>query len=307
MVNTTNGALDSARLGLTLMHEHITFEMPGTLLDGSQNFDRARLVDLATSELAHLRNLGLGTLVDATPIEMGRDVDLLRELGLISGINIVASTGLYTRAHGLPAYFHSLSSERIGEIYVTEITDGIGNSGVRAGVIKVATGEDIDELEVTAVKAAAIAQKQTGVPIITHSGGRSGDKQLRILTDSGADPSKIVIGHVDHKDSSARYLWRILQGGALLGFDRIGNEKLLLDWQRAGVIAGLVRAGFGSQIVLSTDSTIGWKGSPPVGVPEKSLMPVLFETFLPKLHSLGVSEAEIDEMLVKTPARLFTN
>jgi len=175
-VNTVCGPVAPEDLGVTLMHEHIVFGYPGWYGDLSlAPFDRRSAVATAVNCLGPLKEYGLKTVVDATPNECGRDPQLLHEVADTAGINIICATGYYYEGEGAPAYFkfRSAFADAVAEIYemfMREITVGIGETGIKAGVIKVASSKGIiTDYEKMFFRAAARAQKETGVPIITHT------------------------------------------------------------------------------------------------------------------------------------------
>ena len=310
-VPTVTGQIDASRLGRTLIHEHVAIGFDGCLLDSRVNIDRADTFAAGQAAVMGVKNFGVTTLVDATPLEMGRDPVLLREVSEATGVNIICATGLYTSDHGIPYYFREMPMEDLADLYTQEITVGIGETGIRAGVIKVATASPpLKGVERKVLLAAAVAQRRTGTPIVSHTTGGGGDEQAKILLEGGAHPDKIVIGHVDHKDSSMRYLLRILRSGVSLGFDRVGLDVFLPEPVRAALVAGLLGAGHVERMFLATDSYAVWLG------PEVKLSPGqpappppyvhLFTSFLPALKAMGVTQAQIDQVLIDNPRRLFS-
>jgi len=321
MVNTVMGPVKPEDLGLTLMHEHIVFGYPGWYGDGTvAPFDRAAAADTAVNALAPLKEFGLRTVVDATPNECGRDPELCREVAGRTGINIVCATGYYFEDEGAPAYFKFRShfGDAVAEIYemfMREVTVGIGKTGIKAGVIKVASSKGvITDYEKMFFQAAARAQKETGVPIVTHTQeGTMGPEQIDFLIREGADPRRVVIGHLSDNLDSAVHL-KVMEAGATCGFDRMGLQGLAgcpMDAQRYPVLTGLIRAGREKQIVIAHDSVLTWLGRPPV-LPEQALPLVrdwhpghLFQNIIPLLREAGIGAATIDTILIDNPRRLF--
>src|SRR5579875_340253 len=105
-VQTVTGPCGVEELGTTLMHEHLMIGWPGWQAEETR--DRAARREYATrciDRMAELRALGVGTLVDPCPIDLGRDVELMAEVAAASGVRIVCATGLYKEDQGAPAYF----------------------------------------------------------------------------------------------------------------------------------------------------------------------------------------------------------
>ncbi len=141
-INTATGTISADKLGTTLMHEHLLIGWAGWELDCSiPKFDRKTALKNCVEQLKELRDLGLGTFVDPCPMDIGRDVTFAAEVAAASGVNIVCATGLYKEDLGNTSYFKQRSIEEITEVYVTEITKGIGETGIKAGIIKCATGK----------------------------------------------------------------------------------------------------------------------------------------------------------------------
>ncbi len=142
-VTTVLGPIDSADLGVTLMHEHLLIGWPGWEKDPEAVFDHRREIDLAVKRLEELRELGVRTFVDPCPIDIGRDIEFAAEVARRSGMQYVAATGMYKEDLGMPTHFRQMDADALAEFYVREIKEGIAGTGIRAGVIKVATSSPI--------------------------------------------------------------------------------------------------------------------------------------------------------------------
>jgi phosphotriesterase-related protein len=314
-VQTVGGPAAAADLGLTLMHEHLLVGWPGWEAHGEE--DRAARRERAArcaERMEELRAHGVRTLVDPCPIDLGRDVELMAEVAGRSGVRIVCATGLYKEDQGGSAYFRFRSQlgdavAEMADLFVRELTEGVGETGIRAGVIKVATGAGrISPYEELVLRAAARAQRATGVPITTHTDeGTMGVEQLAILAAEGVPAASVVVGHSCGSSDLAYHL-AMLDRGAFLGFDRFGLELLHPDRARLAALAGLLALGFERQIVLSHDSVWCWRGRAPTLPP--TVMPHwkpthLFTCILPRLREAGVPERKIEAMLVDNPRRCF--
>jgi phosphotriesterase-related protein len=314
-VQTVTGSVGADSLGTTLMHEHLLVGWPGWEAEASA--DRAarrahvgRCVERMSEPKAH----GLATLVDPCPIDLGRDVELMAEVSAATGVRIVCATGLYKEDEGAPTYFKFRSHwgdalAEMTDVFVRELTDGVGETGIRAGVIKVATGVGrITPYEETVLRAAARAHRATGAPITTHTDqGTMGPAQLDILLGEGVPASAVVVGH-SCGASDVHYHLQMLDRGATLGFDRFGLEILHPDRERLAVLIGLLGLGFERQLVLSHDTVWCWRGRAPKLPPD--LIPqwkptYVFETIVPRLREAGVRDDKIRTMLVENPRRYF--
>ena len=146
-VNTATGSISSDELGKTLMHEHFAFGYPGFQGDTLGPYDPENIVATGIEVAERAKAHGVKTIVDAAPNECGRDPELLREISEKAEIQIICSTGYYYEAEGAPAYFkfrQGLGSApaEVEELIMIEITDGIGDTGIKAGAIKLASGKD---------------------------------------------------------------------------------------------------------------------------------------------------------------------
>ena len=321
-VQTVTGSIGVDRLGRTLMHEHLFIAFSGAEFDPTVRFDRAGFVTEAVKRLTELRTVhGVRSFVDPCPIELGRDAALMKEIAEKSQMNVVCTTGFYFEEMGLPIYWRARTVEEIAELYIREITHGIGETGIKAGAIKVATGAPaITALEHKFLEAACIAQKATGVPIITHTqDGYAGPDQQAAFAKGGVKPHQCLIGHCCGNADPA-YHQRIVDGGTYIGFDRIGLLRFQPDEIRADNLVKLVRNGYRSQIMMSQDRHCGWYGkyARQVSAEEQARMDAmravgqwpppysyLFTDFVPMLKERGLTEAEIMSMLDDNPRRFF--
>ncbi len=313
VVNSVLGPLPTERLGYTLMHEHLQVGWVGFNLDSTwKGQDRDERLESCTERLAELAALGVKSFVDPCPMELGRDPEFMAEVSSRSGVNIICSTGLYKEDLGLPSYFRQRSTEEIAELYTKELTEGIGGTGIKAGIIKCATGVGaITPSEEKALRAAGRASRATSVPIITHTdNGSLGDKQLDLFLAEGAEPARIAIGHSDGT-ADLKYHLSLMERGAYVSFDRIGLELLMPDALRLACLAGLIAGGRTRQLFMSQDHVNCWLGRTPPRPPEvekymaQRRFTYLLKEFIPKLLACGVSPAAVQTIMVENPRRYF--
>jgi phosphotriesterase-related protein len=317
-VNTVLGPISPDQLGTTLMHEHFVFAYPGWYADATlAPYDFKAVLKTNLDVIATAQKYGIKTIVDATPNDTGgRDPKLYKKLAKKTGMNIICSTGLYTSEEGAPAYFTSLrwgtdTSKMISEIMIQEITQGIGKSGVKAGVIKVGSSPKMSPHEQAVHKAAVIAQKATGVPIITHTQGPTGGvEQAEFLLKEGADPKKVMIGHVSNS-KDIEYHKAILAKGVYIAFDRIGLDIITPFDVNVKNVAGLCKLGFANKIMLSHDTVNVWLGRMTEAPKDYQVgfknwhIDHISKDFLPALKAQGVTDEQIKTMMVDNPRNLF--
>lgn len=317
-IQTTTGTASPDALGRTLIHEHIMVGYPGWELDAkAPKFKRAEGMARAVDQMHELQSHGVRTFVDPCPMDLGRDAAFLAEVSQKSGMNIICTTGAYFEAEGNTYTFRHLSVEQITEIYIKEIEEGIGDTGIKAGAIKVATGApQVSAYERKLVTAGARAAKATGVPIISHTqDGCCGQDQIDIVTGEGLSAERLVVGHSDG-NADPEYHRALAARGAFVGFDRFGISMFQPDEVRVANVVKLVEAGHLERILMSHDSIVCWLGRPvPYAQQFEDLLKMLpkwrsthiFKEIVPMLRDKGLTEAQIETILVGNPRRLFSN
>jgi len=320
-VHTALGPVDVSRLGPTLMHEHIFI----LTADVQQNYpeewgdDEARVAD-AVRQLRALAAAGIKTIVDVTVIGQGRYVPRVRRVAeQVPELNIVVATGCYI-FDDVPMFFWRRTPEveaSLGrpardvmvDFFLRDITQGIGDTGVKAGTLKCA----VDEKGLTAgvervLRAVSQAHAQTGTPITihTHAASQHGPAILDVLTDEGVDLSRVVLGHsgdVDQPD----YLQSMAENGLTLGMDRFGIDHFASFRERADLVVELCRRGLADHMVLSHDYSCYLDWFPPGSLDDLHDWHYLHvsQNVLPYLREHGVAEEQIDAMVVRNPARIL--
>jgi phosphotriesterase-related protein len=319
MINSVLGPISPSNLGQTFMHEHFIFGYGGWIADETiapYDFNTALKINLEVIKTA--QKYGIKTIVDATPNDVGsRDPKLYKALAQKTGMNIICSTGLYTDAEGALAYFNTRAwtgqdiPKMMSEIFIREITQGIGKSGVLAGVIKVGIGLKMTPGEQAIHKAAVIAQKATGVPIITHTQGPTGGvEQADFLKKEGADCTQVMIGHISNS-KDIEYHKAILERGVYIAFDRIGLDVITPFDVNLKNVVELCKLGFANKIMLSHDTVNLWLGRPPVwpDVAKPGFknwhIAHIHKDFIPALKEKGVTDEQIKQMMEVNPKNLF--
>src|SRR4030081_2764840 len=298
MVQTVLGPVPAGDLGLTLSHEHLLCHPPGAD-DGDPDLvldDR----DAAIAELGAFKAAGGMTVVEVTPVDYGRDLDGLVELSRRSGVHIVAATGLHKDQFSAP-HTSRFDEDQLADTFMQDLHVGV--NGVRAGVIKLGSSQDqITSGERKAFTAAALAQRATGAPITTHTeAGRLALEQLELLIGAGADPERIIIGHLDRLLDTG-YDEAVLRTGAYVSYDQVGKPRYATDEQRAEALAALVARGHGAKLLIS--GALGRKSywSAYGGKPGLDYIP---KTFLSMLCAAGLSAGEAEALVVANPAQAF--
>jgi phosphotriesterase-related protein len=316
-VQTVRGGIDTSQLGPTLMHEHV-FVLDTEIL---QNYpeewgDEDKRVADAVTRLNELKARGVDSIVDLTVIGLGRYIPRIEQIAKQTKINIIVATGIYTYRDA-PLYFHFRGPgtvlggpELIVDMFVRDITEGIADNGVKAGILKCATDEpgvtkDVERI----LRATAQAHRKTGVPISTHTHAatRVGLEQQRIFRDEGVDLSRVIIGH-SGDTTDLRYLEELIGDGSYIGMDRFGIDTILSFEGRVNTVAEMCKRGHAEKMVLSHDAACynHW-------LPERPLPQILprwhylhiHNDVIPALKQKGVTEEQLRAMLVENPRKIF--
>ncbi|GAA3205029.1 phosphotriesterase family protein [Nonomuraea roseoviolacea] len=317
MPETVRGPV--ADLGATLMHEHVFGLSPEILWnwpDIPEGWDLETRAREAAAKLDAAKAEGIDTIVDLTVVGLGRHVPAVQRVAELTDVHIVAATGLYTY-DALPPYFGNRGPgtlfggpDRLAEFFVRDITEGIGRTGVRAAILKCATDRPGMTKNCERVfRAVAEAHLETGVPITTHShsAGRGGLEQQRLLAALGVDLGRVVIGHAGDSTDVA-YLEELVANGSFIGMDRFGIGTISPFEDRVAVVAAMCERGHAGRMVLGHDSYCFNDRFDADVVrerhPDYHLLHVSRDV-LPELRKRGVTEEQIHQMLVDNPRRIF--
>ena len=314
ILRTVLGDIPADQMGITYAHQYVVIGYAGARQEMGDRFDREAVLteicdDLGKAVEAH----GVRTVVDVTPLEVGRDVDILRGVAERLSINVVAATGFFAQLNGMPFYWRFMDVEKFEERMIREITEGTEPNKVKCGVIRVAIGEaTLREREEKAFRAAARVSKKLGVAIsvFTRDGWLDeypGPLQaLDIMLSEGADPARIYVGHLEHIEGNFPMLLQVAQRGCYITFDIVGRHKELWDPIRVAMVSGLVAAGYGNRIILSMDHQGAWVPERPPIYKEFATNYLDLYDFLPKLRNAGLKEEQIETILVDNPRNLLT-
>lgn len=307
-VQTVLGAIDPGELGFTLPHEHTQIAL-WHIPDRWDYWQLTRDEPVILEELARFQAAGGDGLVDLTPAGVGRDPGWLAGLARASGLHIVMSAGWYRGAY-YPATLDldRRSVDSLADEMVREATDGVGETGVRPGILgEIGTDKPwVSASEERVHRAVARAARRTGLAITTHAVmSPVGIDQLALFEAEGADPTRVVIGHADSYPHLAHYL-AIVERGASVEFDFLGMSFTPQERHGEGriieLLCELLARGHVERVLLSHDvchdsqlRRYGGNG-----------YTYLSESFLPRLREAGVSDADIETMTIANPRRLLT-
>jgi phosphotriesterase-related protein len=307
-VQTVLGPIDPATLGWALPHEHTAIAL-WHIPNRWDYWELRRDEPVIREELDAFRAVGGGAVVDLTLDGVGRDPAWLAGLARATGLHVVMGSGWYRGAHYPPeALIDRRSVDALADDIVRDATLGVGETGIRAGIIgEIGTDKPwISAQEERVHRAAARAARRTGLAITTHAVQSTvGLDQLAVFETEGADLSRVVIGHAD-SNPSLEYHLAIVERGASVEFDFLGMSFTPLERHGEGRIVDnlreLLARGHAERILLSQDvchdsqlRRYGGNG-----------YTYLAETFLPRLRAAGVSDDEIRTITLDNPRRLLT-
>jgi phosphotriesterase-related protein len=315
-VQGVEGPIDAGDLGLTLIHEHffsrdeaVAFQWPHVMDDEKEH---ALAMEAAEAVKGH----GVRTVVEPTAMLLGRDVRRLQRVAAESGLQIVACTGIYTYDH-LPQFLENRDADFIAGLFAHDIEEGVQGTDVKAAFIKCAADEPgVNERIEKIHRAAARASLRTGAPIMAHSRPASGTgpRQVEILLEEGVAPEKIQIAHTGDTDD-LDYIQELLDKGVYIGMDRYGLDIFLPTEKRNATVTELLKRGHVERMFLSQDFDIpiaaGLDWYPPETVEQLQAsgaagdwsMTFLFEQVIPTLREAGMTDEQLDTMMVENPRR----
>jgi phosphotriesterase-related protein len=309
-VQSTDGKIDSSKLGRTLIHEHIYVEFPGWRFDcKAPKFIRAEAMSRAVDKLQELQSLGCSTLVDPCPMDLGRDVEFVAEVAQKSGTRIIVTTGVYTEETAQMAVRWQPKEDLI-DLYVKELTEGVGDTGIKCGAIKIGTAHGpATEYERKMIGVAAEAAKITGAPIISHTPmATHGHEQIDIVEAHGVPANCLIVGHCGDRDD-VEYQKSIAARDSFVGLDRFGMTVVLSDELRMKNLIQLVEAGYRDKLLVSHDTVMCMPGRFP---PEYAgftppAITHLVEVLAPRMYDMGLKREDFESILIDNPSKWFDN
>lgn len=317
-IQTLEGPVDTGSLGTVLMHEHV-FNVTAEIQiahPGFNGWDPEVEVPRAKETLTKVKQAGVDTIVELSPIGLGRKLEWLRGACEGTGLNVVLATGLYTY-EVLPRPWHFSGpgtlldgEEPLDALMLADLRDGIEGSGVKPGILKCAVDQaGLTEHVERVLRSVCRVHRATGAPICvhTHPETHRGLDALRVLREEEVDPRRVMLAHCGDT-SDADHLTELAESGALLGMDRFGLDILKPFEERVGIVVEMARRGFAGQMVLSQDTNCFSDWFPP-GL-EQQISPRwhylhVLQDVVPALLEAGVAQDDVDLMLRGNPARFF--
>jgi phosphotriesterase-related protein len=279
---------------MTLIHEHIMVDFIGADKVSKDRYDADEVFDVMLPYLKEIRALGVTGFGECTPMYLGRDAQLLARLAEAADMNIITNTGLYKEPY-LPEYAFQKSADELAQMWIDEIENGIEDTGIKPGFIKIAVNPgNLIPIQQKIVRAAASTSLATGTTIAAHTGhGVAALEELDILEEEGVPLNKFIFVHAgtdkDHE---------VAQRGAWVEYDGIRKEEAERNIQ---LIKGMLEKGYEDNLLLSQDA--GWYN---VGQPKGGKIrgyAYLVEEFIPLMKESGIDQDTIDKLMILNPAR----
>ncbi|RGB79921.1 hypothetical protein DW070_08295 [Coprococcus catus] len=322
VVQTLNGAIDSSEMGYTLSHEHIFVHDEGLVSNFPSVWNEEFVIQKSREKIIQAYEAGVRTILDASVLGNGRNVAFLKKAMQGLPMNIIVCTGTFYKTE-LPGFFMSQDIDVMTKLFVKDITEGIGDTGVKAAVVKACTDYPGVTFGVEkALRAAARAHLETGAVLHTHAHAptQQGLAQQKIFKEEGVDLSKVYIGHAINSDDMD-YLHGLLDQGSFIGFDRWAAGPLppvkgmpehppVTREKAVNVLAKLLSQGYEDQILIGNDACC-WQTVVRFETEENS--PELYTNsyliFVNEVSKMlleaGVTERQLHKMTVDNPRRLF--
>ena len=303
-IQTVLGPIDDSDLGFTLSHEHVYISQGRDDLHYPWLFDFEATRAESVRQLTEAKRAGIDAMIELSTPDLGRDVRFMADVARASGMHVVAATGIWL---DVPRSFRSRDPDAIADIFVREIETGIEDTGIRAGVIKVANEADVITPEAELVlRGAARASRRTGCPISTHHAAplRTGLRQVEIFAQEGASMDRVCIGHSGNT-FDRDYLEELLRAGVYLSLDGYPGNPPRPTWeQRNEMVRALVERGWAGRLMLGHDhylAPFARDGSPPPYASDPRGYRFVSEVAIPGLLADGLDQATIDLMTREAP------
>ena len=324
-VATVTGPIHADELGTTLIHEHMVIRDEAVAVQWphvrptAPNPDNPEPPDFLSPALDCARAVlghGVKTVCEPTAMFIGRDVGLSRRVAEETGLQLVACTGIYTYDH-LPPFFLSRNPDAIADLFVHDIEVGIQGTDIKAAFLKCAADEPGITPNIEKVhRAVARASVRTGTPIMAHSRPASGTgpKQIDLFEEEGVDLAKVQMAHTGDS-ADLDYIERLLDRGVWIGMDRFGLDIFLPMEERLATATALLERGYADRMFLSQDynATLDWypvevmEQMQAVGAARGWSMTLVFDEVIPALRERGMTDDQLETMLVENPKRWLTS
>jgi phosphotriesterase-related protein len=306
-VESVTGPLELERLGRTLVHEHLRVQSEPVPDQFPHLYDDDDTYRRAAEGARALVDQGVATICDPSCMNHRRDVRFARRVAEETGLQVIPCTGIYTY-NELPHFFQNRDEDFMADVFVHDVEEGIQGTDIRAAFLKCAVDEPgITEGVGKVLRACARASKRTGRPLMVHShpGTRRGLEIMDVLDEEGVDPATVQIAHTGDTDD-LEYIEELLARGPFIGMDRYGTVVFLEDEKRNDTVIALLERGYADRMFLSTDACMDFDWFPRELLDQMTprwKSTYLLDTIAPQLREDGMTDEQLDQMLVENPKR----
>ena len=299
-VITVNGAIDSYRLGQTLIHEHVLVDFIGADQTNQNRWDKVDVVNKVAPYFEEAKAAGVKTIVECTPAFLGRDVRLLKMLSDKTKMQVITNTGYYGAVENryLPSWAFTETAEQLAQRWTDDFEYGIEGTNIRPGFIKISVDAKpggLSEVHKKLVRAAAITHLKTGLTIYSHTGaGNAALEQIEILKKEKVHPAAFVWVHAQAEEDLSLYV-KAARMGAWVSLDNVTAdvEKYVMRIER------IKQEGLLDKILISHDAGYYRPGEKEGG--QFIGYTAIFRHLIPALNKIGLSRKDIRRLLVRNP------
>ena len=302
-VQTVTGPVSPEDLGVVLTHEHVMVDFIGADQVSADRYDPEEVFGKALPFLKQVRALGCRTLVECTPMYLGRDPELLRRLSKASDLLIITNTGMY-KAPYLPKYAFDQSAEQLASSWIAEAKEGIDGTGIRPGLTKIAVNPEAELIPVQKkiVRAAALTHLETGLSIAAHTGKGPGLEVLDVLEGEGVAPEAYIWVHAQGQPDQ-KICFEAARRGAWLSYDGVSPGEGEIPTAIERQVLRALEAGLEDRLLVSHDA--GWYNVGEPGGGNYSPYDAVFKRFLPALKAAGVGEGIGQKLLIENARKVL--
>lgn len=300
---TVEGDIEPDAMGITLIHEHVLVDFIGADSTGFHRWDKNEVVSFLIPYIEDAKKRGVRTMVECTPSFLGKDPELLKILSEKTGMQFLTNVGFHGAVSGkyLPPFVQEATAEELADMWVIEVFEGIGDTGIKPGFIKISVNEGavLSEMDQKLVKAAALTHVQTGLLIVSHTGTwKTAKAQIELLKSMKVDPKNFVWVHAQNEQDFENYRLAI-QEGVWVSLDGI-------VWDVQGHLERLefFRDQLGlDRVLISHDA--GWYSPGEADQKNFKGFTSLFDELLPLLEEKGFLKEDVEVLLIENPKKAF--
>ncbi|MGQ9631298.1 MAG: phosphotriesterase family protein [bacterium] len=299
-IATVKGPIDPSEMGLTLPHEHVMCDFIGADKTGKHRYRQEDVVEAMKPYLLEIRDMGVKTFVDCTPMYLGRDVEVLKELSEMTGLHILTNTGQYKEPY-LPEETFRIGARELAQQWIREYEEGIDGTDIKPGFIKTAVNPGrLIPIQRKIIESAGLTSLETGLAIATHTGaGVAAMEVLDILEGLGVEADRWIYVHAQNEEDR-NLLLEVARRGAWIELDGIGPESAE---KHLNLLLELLDAGFENKVLLSQDA--GWYRVGEEHGGAKRPFTYLLDRFIPLAKERGISDETIRTITIANPSVAF--